>query len=118
MTQLRYPRPMRRALVLSAVLFACGPSAGNGNKPDGGGADPVDAAPPVDASTTPAARTAFDDSPSGAIVAPALPATIAGDFGAAGEVGAGPCLGEPPVGALYPRNWTPPLFEWSGGFEV
>lgn len=27
----------------------------------------------------------------------------------------GPCMTEPSMGALFPRNFTPPLFEWKGG---
>lgn len=27
----------------------------------------------------------------------------------------GPCISEPTMGALFPRNFTPPLFEWKGG---
>src|SRR5690606_30346993 len=38
-------------------------------------------------------------------------------FAAAGETTGGPCLSEPTLGALVPRNWTPLLFEWSSDPE-
>ena len=43
--------------------------------------------------------------------AEAGPSTF-GDFD--GEVGGGPCISDPPEGALFPYNWTKPRIKWQG----
>jgi hypothetical protein len=56
----------------------------------------------------------FSDFPAAPVVDPSAPAGAPGLFaGMPGGSGAGPCLSEPPLGAMYPLDWTPPLFEWS-----
>lgn len=62
----------------------------------------------LDASTTGA------DFPAAPVIAdPMLPANI-GDLFAAGEQPTGgPCVAEPAMDAMIPRNWTPLFFEWS-----
>src|SRR5205807_1771285 len=70
---------------------------------DGGG--------PLDAAAPDLAPAIYQDFPSAPLVDNGLPPGIAGQFATAGQ-GAGPCLVEPALGAMYPLNWTPPLFEW------
>ena len=56
------------------------------------------------------------DFPAAPVVDPALGADVPGLFqGAAGEPTGGPCLAEPALGAMVPRNWTPLFFEWTAG---
>jgi hypothetical protein len=63
----------------------------------------------LDASTTAA------DFPAAPVVAdPTLPANIGDLFAAAtGQPSGGPCVAEPAMDAMIPRNWTPLFFEWT-----
>src|SRR5688500_7859225 len=103
---------MRRSLLLLALglaAFACGP--------DGGGGDddaPIDApsgAP--DAFAGP-----FDDFPEDPVIdgggTPPNAPDLFGDPGSGSPTG-GPCLVEPEVGTLFPRNWLRPRFSWIAG---
>lgn len=111
---------------LSLWLLLIGPgcgSCGDGGGVDGGtvesssdgGEDAstdLDGGPGEDAGTQ-----VYNDFPATpeiqAGVSPGAPAL----FAQADEVDGGtpgPCLVEPALGALFPTNWTPPLFEWSG----
>jgi hypothetical protein len=47
--------------------------------------------------------------------APAVPDDVASRFGATdgGATAGGPCLIEPQMGSLFPRNWLRPRFRWS-----
>lgn len=54
------------------------------------------------------------DFPADPLVEGGLPGDIVDLFAGANEVATGgPCVSEPTLGALVPRNWTPLLFEWS-----
>lgn len=51
------------------------------------------------------------DSPDGGTAAPSNSQTLFGDPDAGAQSG-GPCLVEPEVGSLYPKNWLRPRFSW------
>ncbi len=58
--------------------------------------------------------TSFSDFPKDPIVVDTgLPADLPTQFAAPGQTTGGPCLYEPSLGALVPRNWTPLSFEWT-----
>jgi hypothetical protein len=59
----------------------------------------------------------YSDFPAAPVVAdPTLPPDIGALFqGATGTDTGGPCLTEPAIDAMVPRNWTPLLFEWTPG---
>jgi len=62
--------------------------------------------------------THHDDFPAEPIVEDGLPSDIADLFtGATGSDTGGPCLSEPTLDAMVPRNWTPLLFEWQAPAE-
>jgi Tol biopolymer transport system component len=42
-------------------------------------------------------------------------AALSSAFAGAEQAAGGPCMTEPAFGALYPRNFTPPFFEWLPG---
>lgn len=92
---------MARSLYVLALVVGCSSPA----------TLPVDATPAADAPEVP---TAFDDLP-GVILGPGLPGDLPTQFEAADGAGTGPCIVEPTSGALVPRNFTPPAFEWLGG---
>ncbi|MBW2454937.1 MAG: hypothetical protein JRI68_10515 [Deltaproteobacteria bacterium] len=57
--------------------------------------------------------TEFADFPADPVVEQGLPANIDDLFeGATGSDTGGPCLAEPTLQAMVPRNWTPLFFEW------
>ncbi|MBK9263098.1 MAG: PD40 domain-containing protein [Polyangiaceae bacterium] len=93
---------------------ACGEGGQGGETSNGGSAgfgkdasDERDLELYLDATMGP--RKDFPDTP---IVAPSLPPDVPSLFGPDISGGAGPCLVEPPIDAMFPSNWTPPLFEW------
>ncbi|MBS2027693.1 MAG: hypothetical protein JST54_07320 [Deltaproteobacteria bacterium] len=53
------------------------------------------------------------DFPSQAVLVGGLPSYLPGLFAADGGSAGGPCLSEPTLDALVPRNWTPLHFEWA-----
>ncbi len=60
------------------------------------------------------APTTFSDFPKDPIVVDtALPSDLPTQFSVPGDPTGGPCLFEPSLGALIPRNWTPLSFEWT-----
>jgi len=60
------------------------------------------------------AQGPFPDFPKDPEVESSLPGDIGSQFGSgAGQPTGGPCLAEPPMDALVPKNWTPLRFEWS-----
>src|SRR6185369_16928709 len=73
--------------------------------------------PPPDA-TFIGEDAAFSDFPATPIIdtpdgGAALPPNIADLFGAAASAtSGGPCLVEPEIGSMYPRNWLRPRFRW------
>src|SRR5687768_16646161 len=104
------------ALALALALVpACGPN----NSGDDAGDDVVTDAPPAqpDAFTGP-----FPDFPSDPIIDGGAPATAGDLFGdpSTGAPTGGPCLIEPEVGTIYPRNWLRPRFSWlpAGGSNL
>ena len=93
---------------LLALLAACGSHSGNGaTDATGGGTD-------VPASTLDAFEGPFGDFPVDPIVDGTAPAGSGGLFGdpSTGDPTGGPCLTEPEIGTLYPRNWIRPRFSW------
>lgn len=107
----------------AVVLAACGSDGGSGF--DAGSSDATSENPVIDPDAAP-----FDgpwsDFPPGPILdmgdgGPSVPPNIDTLFGPPG-VGAmgGPCLIEPEIGTLYPKNWLRPRFAWiaPGGANV
>ena len=103
-----------------------------GPRPDAGRDAPIDQqVPKTDSGAEGAAGTGginldagsdFEDFPADPIVVAGTPPEVPGAFGSAPPGGAagGLCLTEPPLGAMYPINWTPPRFEWTAtaGLDV
>ncbi|MBA3541053.1 MAG: hypothetical protein H0T79_15690 [Deltaproteobacteria bacterium] len=98
---------MRRVLVLPVALglLACGPSVSKSPTGDGPGSG---------SATLDAFEGPFADFPDGPIIEPGSPPGVPGLFGdpSSGAATGGPCLVEPEVGTLYPRNWLRPRFSW------
>lgn len=61
--------------------------------------------------------TEFDDFPEDPVIEDGLPANIPDLFAGAGSDTGGPCLAEPTLDAMVPRNWTPLFFEWQAPVE-
>lgn len=60
----------------------------------------------------------YYDFPETPVIEAGLPANVGDLFDAAtGEPTGGPCLSEPAIDAMVPRNWTPLLFEWTAPVE-
>jgi hypothetical protein len=59
------------------------------------------------------AQGPYPDFPKDPVIDGGLPADIGTGFGTPGQPSGGPCLSEPPLDALVPKNWTPLLFEWT-----
>ncbi len=89
---------------LSVAMASCSSSEDN---------PAADAGTLKDGATDADAGDGYTDFPSEPIVDSDLPPDLPSLFGA-DQDGEGPCLSEPPVGAMFPSNWTPPLFEWTG----
>ncbi|HMY17102.1 MAG TPA: hypothetical protein PKA58_12335 [Polyangium sp.] len=88
-----------------------GGSAGGGSSSSGQGGDGGGF---IDPGTGP-----FGDFPKAPVVLDGLDPAIATLFGdASGMPTGGPCLSEPPMDAMFPRNWTPLFFEWSSPPEL
>ncbi len=98
-----------RTLLFIALAAACGPKSGVSSDASGG-----DDAPGV---TIDAFAGPFGDFPPAPIVDGTAPTGAAGLFGdpMTGAATGGPCLVEPEVGTLYPRNWLRPRFSWIAG---
>ena len=94
------------AITSVAALAACGPHH-DGNGGDGGGGT-------GDALTLDAFAGPFPDFPVDPIIDGSAPPTSGGLFGdpATGAQSGGPCLVEPEVGTLFPKNWLRPRFSW------
>ena len=120
-----------------AVIAACGSDAANSAFPPVMAATDDAAPPPIfggkgDASNGPWSDfpkdplvdgTPTDAGPSGAAPANAAALFAAGAAAAADAGGSAPCLMEPEVGSLVPKNWLRPRFRWAaaGGanlFEI
>jgi hypothetical protein len=54
----------------------------------------------------------YTDFPGGAVIEGGAPPGSAGLFGTSGSSSGGPCLLEPQMGTLLPRNWLRPRFRW------
>ena len=95
-----------RILLVIAVASACGPKTGGATDATGGDDTVI---LPIDAFEGP-----FPDFPLDPIVDGTAPTGAPGLFGdpTTGTATGGPCLVEPEVGTLYPRNWLRPRFSW------
>jgi len=96
---------------LGSLSFGCAHHSGgdNGDKQDAGILAPdAFAGPYSDFPTDPIVDT------SGATI---VPGDVATQFGGAGTGAAagGPCMFEPEIGTIYPRNWIRPRFSWIAG---
>ena len=105
-------------VVASAWAAACSSAEGGGDLPlatdaggDSGGTEisiPEDTAPAGPADDFPSAP--IIDAPSGGLPAPKSAPSL---FGAAGTTTGGPCVAEPQVGSLFPRNFLRPRFRFN-----
>jgi len=102
---------MRRAstALVFVLIAACGPGGGGGDDDDGATPD-APSAPPPDAFTGPYSDFPTDPLVDGASTPPSAP-DLFGDA-TTGDPSGGPCLVEPEVGTLFPRNWLRPRFSW------
>src|SRR5262249_42670777 len=91
----------------SSVTASCAVGRDGDEKQSPDASDEID----LDISPTPVPTANFPAKP---FVDPALPPGVPGLFGADAPGGTGPCMTEPPIDAMFPKNWTPPLFEWTG----
>jgi hypothetical protein len=119
------------ALGATAAVPACGSGSGDGGGGAGlggdaaadgaatGATDAGDEAVAIALPDAPLNAGPYSDFPTPVIDATgtAPPASAPGDFGAPGSGAAsgGPCLYEPEVGTLYPKNWVAPRFSWTAG---
>lgn len=95
----------------SSGAAGAGGSAGSGGSNTGGGGDGGGF---IDPGTGP-----YGDFPMAPVVLDGLEPGIATLFEKTpGMEGVGPCLSEPPMDAMFPRNWTPLFFEWSAPAEL
>jgi hypothetical protein len=96
-----------------AAVFVLGLAGACGD----GALRPVVRAPDGGAAPTACASCAFPSAPLIVNVpgAPPIPADVAERFGApgAGTATDGPCLVEPQMGSLFPKNWLRPRFRWN-----
>jgi len=98
---------MMRCLAIVLVLSACGssPRQSGGDAPIGSDAPPQPDAM-IDAFTGP-----YADFPAQPILDGGL-GDVSGLFTATGASSGGPCLIEPELGTLFPKNWLRPRFTW------
>jgi hypothetical protein len=99
--------------VLFSFLLACSPSTREG--PDAAGSTVPDAAGVADATTVFADAAPqgppWHDFPAEPVFDPGAPANAGELFQDPGSPSGGPCLLEPEIGALFPRNWLRPRFD-------
>lgn len=113
---------LARVLVpLAVVAAACSGASGGGNvnldDASGDSGAPNDSSTTFDATDTPTPTGPYDDFPTTPIRDPSVPASSGSLFGAAGsgDPTGGPCVIEPEVGTLFPRNWLRPRFHFNAG---
>jgi hypothetical protein len=100
--------------IVVVLAASCGPHTGGSSDDDDHGADDAAATAGPDAFDGP-----WDDFPTapivdtdgGATTPPGAPGLF-GDAGTGATTG-GPCLIEPELGTLFPRNWLRPRFAWT-----
>jgi len=115
---------LRRTAALLFIVTACSSPKvtpitpkGTGGAGGGGGVPDLDAGPGF----MPPSGTSFGvcpndkcgDFPPAPIIDMGAPADAASKFGGAAS-GAGPCVGEPESGTMFPRGWLRPRIKWSG----
>lgn len=111
--------------VVCAIVAAaqgCGDPGGSGFDDGGASKDATSENPVIDTDTGPPYDGPWSDFPQGPILdmadgGPSVPPNIATLFGPAGSgaMSGGPCLFEPEIGTLYPKNWLRPRFSWVAG---
>jgi WD40-like Beta Propeller Repeat len=103
-------RRMRLACVVAAfALIACGPNKGGSGNGDAAG---TGSGTGTGTGGTPDAFDGmYSDFPSDPVIDTGAPANSGGLFGDPANGGAaGPCLTEPEIGTLFPKNWLRPRF--------
>lgn len=101
------------ALAAVTVSVSCGTSTPGGAS-ESGSSGSTGSTGSTGSVFNPGDQGTFADFPKDPIVESGLPAGLPGLFaGAKGSESGGPCLSEPAMDAMIPRNWTPLLFEWS-----
>ncbi|MEZ4221626.1 MAG: hypothetical protein R3B13_11915 [Polyangiaceae bacterium] len=107
------------AVALGAGFSCSSDEGGVASNPPGVGGSGAAGSGGADASSTGGtgaggAPTTFTDFPKDPIVVDSgLPSDLPTQFASPGQPSGGPCLFEPSLGALVPRNWTPLVFEWT-----
>ncbi|MCA9592947.1 MAG: hypothetical protein KC776_06535 [Myxococcales bacterium] len=89
-----------------------GPGTGGGSSGSGGSATEGGLG---GASGTGGVPSSYEDFPKDPEVESTLPSDTPSHFSGAGDPTGGPCLFEPALGALIPKNWSPLRFEWTPG---
>src|SRR5258708_27406529 len=112
---------MRTRWLALAVLIACG-GDDNGSRFDGGDGGETDGlsdSMPYDGPWDDFPKDPIVDSPDGGAGVPANAAMLFGPAGSGAKSG-GPCLVEPEIGTMYPKNWLRPRFAWipAGGANL
>jgi len=92
------------------ALLACGPSGGGRRRGDGATGPPPAPAPDAPRLAPVPPGPPWYDFPAAPIVDVGVPPDAPTLFAAAGAASGGPCLLEPELGALVPRNWLRPRF--------
>lgn len=106
-------RNLRKVLVAAAVVGSVGLSALACNNLVGMADEPP---PPEDMAMPfmgPYPDLPADPQGAGGIMAGQVGAIASAFKSATANASGGPCILEPTLGALYPKNFTPPLFEWT-----
>lgn len=97
---------------VSALCFGCS-CGGSSSKGSDGGSNAADAPTgQADAFTGP-----YDDFPADPVIDMDAPTDGPSLFGdpSSGDPSGGPCLVEPEIGTLFPKNWLRPRFSWTPG---
>lgn len=114
------------ALASGASTLACSSSDGSGSStanttgtPGGAGGAGGGGSGTGGVVLDPDGGSTFADFPAAPVVEAGLPDDIGGLFeGAMGSDMGGPCLAEPALDAMVPKNWTPLFFEWTSPPEL
>src|SRR5262245_61148281 len=100
------------AISALALILGCGSTnSKEGSGTDGPGHLPPDGGGRPDAFVMqPVGPSVFTDFPANPMIDPGVPANAPALFAPQGDPTGGPCLLEPEMGSLFPRNWLRPRF--------